>query len=113
MDGVMLTGKRTNGPASLKVSYSLMVPPPMRGQVREVSAILCDQASRNKGHAKALMADVMADADRNRITLLVVVEPFEDKPLDADALRAWYERLGFVEIQSAPCVMARAPKVIQ
>ena len=109
----MITGKRTNGPASLKVSYSQMVPPPMRGQVREVSAILCDQASRGKGHATALLESVMREADAGRMTLLVVVEPFEDKPLDADALRSWYQRRGFVEIQAAPCVMARTPKVIQ
>lgn len=111
MDG--MNGTRTNGPASLKVSYSQMVPPNQRGLVREVSAILCDQASRGKGHATSLMAGVMADADAGRITLLVVVEPFADEPLDTPALRAWYERLGFVEIQAKPCVMARMPKVIQ
>jgi hypothetical protein len=112
MDG-MKTGTRTNGPASLKVSFSQMVPPTQRGLVREVSAILCDQASRGKGHASDLLADVLRDADAARVTLLVVVEPFADEPMGLEALSAWYARHGFVSIQASPRVMARMPQAIQ
>lgn len=112
LDG-MKTGARTNGPASLKVGFSQMVPVNQRGLVREVSGVVCDQAARGKGHAKALMAGVLSDADASRITLLVMVEPFDDGPMGIGDLRAWYERMGFVEIQAAPCVMARMPRTIQ
>lgn len=90
-----------------------MVPPSQRGLVREVSAVLCDQAQRGKGHATSLLACVIREADDSRTTLLVVVKPFDDQQLTQEQLAEWYQRLGFVEIQARPCVMARSPRTIQ
>jgi ribosomal protein S18 acetylase RimI-like enzyme len=109
----MKTGTRTNGPASLKVSYSQMVPAPLRGAVREISALECMPEHRKDGHATALMREAMRDADAARLTLVVVVKPYGECALTSDVLSAWYGRLGFVEIQAAPCVMARSPRVVQ
>ena len=109
----MKTGARTNGPASLKVSFSQMVPVTQRGLVREVSAVLCAAEHRHDGHASALLKEVTREADASRTTLLVVVKPFDDQELSQEQLAAWYQRLGFVEIQARPCVMARSPRTIQ
>jgi GNAT superfamily N-acetyltransferase len=113
MDGVMKTGTRSNGPASLKVSYSQMVPASSRGLVREVSSVLCEPEYRKDGHASALLKEVMREADASRVTLMVMVKPYDAGGMDGAQLSGWYHRLGFVEIQAAPCVMARSPKRVQ
>ena len=95
--------------ASLRLSYSSLAPPHLRGRLREISSLLVDQASRGKGCATALMREVMAQADQGGVCLLVHVEPFDDAPVDAKRLRDWYEKLGFQEIQVMPCVMVRKP----
>ena len=106
----MNPGKRTEGAASLKVSYSQAVPPNLRGKVREVSGVLVDQASRKHGAATELMRKTMLEADLNGLALLVVVAPFDDEPMSETALRHWYGRMGFNEIQKSPCVMVRPAK---
>jgi GNAT superfamily N-acetyltransferase len=103
----MKPGTRTEGAASLKVSYSQAVPVHLRGKVRELSGVLVDSASRGHGAASALLATVITEADLNRMALLVVVEPFGDTPLNETALAAWYERHGFKTIQDTPPVMVR------
>jgi len=105
----MINGHRQSEGASLRVTYSQAVPPHLRGKVREVSSLMVDQAVRGHGHATRMMRDVMSEADAEDLALLVVVEPFDDSPVDAVALRGWYSRMGFVEIQSEPCVMVRMP----
>ena len=100
------------GPASLRLSYSGLAPPHLRGKLREVSSLVVDAAARGKGFATALMREVIEQADAQRVALLVNVEPFDDGPLDAESLRFWYARLGFVEIQPMPCIMVRAPKPV-
>lgn len=106
----MTPGKRTEGAASLKVSYSQAVPAHLRGKVRELSGVLVDQASRKHGAASELMRKTMLEADLNGLALLVVVEPFDDEPMNETALRHWYQRQGFNEIQQKPCVMVRPAK---
>jgi len=103
----MRPGKRTLGDASLKIGYSMAVPPHMRGKVRELSSLAVDQAARGKGAASALMAQTIKEADLNHMALLVVVEPFDDAPMDKLSLTRWYERQGFKPIQADPLVMVR------
>ena len=98
------------GPASLRLGYSGLIPGHLRGKLREISSLIVDQAARGKGAASALMASVIEQADQSGVVLMVVVEPFEDGPLDESDLRDWYSRLGFIEVQVMPCVMARPPK---
>jgi len=100
----------TEGPASARVALCELVAPELRPKLREVSALVCDEAARGKGHAKALMGRLTAMADDHGMTLLVVVEPFADSPMDTKTLADWYVRLGFKQIQQTPPVMARQPK---
>lgn len=58
------------------------------------------------------MLKLMQDADDQGLVLLVVVEPFDDSPMDQAALREWYERMGFVVIQADPLVMGRQPETM-
>jgi ribosomal protein S18 acetylase RimI-like enzyme len=106
----MKPGKIKHDHASVRVSYSQAIPVHMRGQVRELSGLVVDSAQRGHGHAKALMQQVMTEADQAGVFLLVIVEPFDDAPMETDALSAWYERMGFVEIQHQPKVMVRPVK---
>lgn len=103
----MKPGMRKEGPARLKVGYSQAVPTHLRGKVRELSGVLVDSASRGHGAASALLAKVITEADLNHMALLVVVEPFDDEPLDLAALSSWYSRHGFKLIQDSPRVMVR------
>ena len=103
----MKTGTYTEGSASARISYSQLVAPSLRGRLREVSSLVCDAAHRGHGHATALLQKLCRLADADGITLMVVVDPFDDEPINADSLRQWYERHGFIEIQVMPCVMAR------
>ena len=107
----MRLGDYSEGFARCRVGICELVAPELRPKLREVSGLVCDAASRGKGHARALMRRVMATADDHGMTLLVVVEPFEDGPMDKTTLKDWYARQGFRVIQGEPCVMARAPKV--
>lgn len=107
----MKTGTYTEGAASALVSDCRLVAENLRPNLREVSSLLCDEAARGKGHATRLMERITAVADDHKMTLLVTVEPFDDSPLDAERLAAWYARLGFKTIQQTPPVMARPPKV--
>ena len=106
----MKTGTIKHGSAQAKVSYSQMVAPHLRGKLREISSLIVDQSERGHGSATELMHILTTQADESGLTLLVVVEPFDDEPIDGDRLRNWYERLGFIEIQHLPCVMARPPR---
>jgi N-acetylglutamate synthase-like GNAT family acetyltransferase len=108
----MKTGDYTVGYARCRVGISELVAPELRPKLREISGLVCDAASRGKGHATRVMSQVIAVADDHGMTLLVVPQPFEDEPMDKTTLRGWYARLGFRVIQAQPCVMARPPKVL-
>jgi GNAT superfamily N-acetyltransferase len=49
--------------------------------------------SRGKGIARRLMAQVLADADAEGVTLWLGINPYG--PMDYDQLESWYRRLGF------------------
>lgn len=100
------------GPASVRVSYSQAVPAPLRGKVRELSSLSVDATARGQGFARALLDKVILDADQQGLALLVIVEPFDDSPIDAAKLADWYSRMGFERVQHEPLVMVRTPVVM-
>ena len=104
----MNPGIRKLKSASLRVASPTGLPSEMQDHVRE----LIDVQSNNprKGHATALLNNVCKEADRDWLTLMVQVKPFDDG-MGMDKLRRWYGRFGFVEIQQEPAVlMARSPR---
>ncbi|MFD5451626.1 MULTISPECIES: GNAT family N-acetyltransferase [Streptomyces] len=63
-----------------------------------VSSVRVLEAKRGNGYARALMAKVLEDADREGVALYLGIEP--DGTRDAltyTQLREWYERCGFEE----------------
>ena len=50
--------------------------------------------ARGKGHARRLMARILADADAASVPLVLRAEPYDAGP-SAETLTGWYHRLGF------------------
>lgn len=106
----MRLGVYQNGPASLRLLESQAVPEDMRSGVLEIVGMETEPESQGQGHATALMRRMGAIADDHKKVLLLQPIPFADKPMSAAKLKSWYVRLGFQQIQSKPCLMARPPK---
>lgn len=51
------------------------------------------KAHRGQGHARALLARILADADAERVTLFLEISPSDG--LNYRELEAWYLRHGF------------------
>ena len=83
------------------------LPEDMRDATRELVGV--QSTNPRKGHATALMHTVCAEADREWMTLLIQVKPFDDG-MTEDQLMRWYGRFGFVQIQAEPILMARSPQ---
>lgn len=108
MDGLMKTGTRTLGPASLKLSFSQQVAPHLRGGLREISNLLVKEEHRNQGHASDLMRMICREADENNIILMLMPQPFDMPELSKAQLRDWYARsFGFTILQETPTIMIR------
>lgn len=106
----MKTGERTHASASVRVGYSQVVAAHLRGHLRELSHL--HSGEQGKGHARELMRGLFEEADKDEITLMVVVKPYE-QGLSADELEGWYERMGFFELQDEPKIMIRLPYASQ
>jgi hypothetical protein len=81
--------------------------------MREGCLEVLDLSSDNprKGHATALMRHLCLEADGSGKVLILIPKPFADG-LTQDQLERWYERFGFVLIQTEPSkLMARQPGV--
>lgn len=102
----MKPGKRTNGPASCRVAYSMLADPAVRGRVREVLSVHCRKDSRGQGHTGRLLDAVCAEADLSGVALLLTVQPFDGEQ-DVKRLGAMYSKRGFRAIQEDPLVMLR------
>jgi hypothetical protein len=109
----MHAGRRELGVASVMIAISQAVPPHMRPGTREVSQLLVPVAHRRKHLATALMNLICQEADANSITLLLIVQPFDEGGPDEDALIDWYALFGFKTLQDSPTgtVMARQVQV--
>lgn len=105
----MKPGPRSVGPATCEVEVCNLVASHLRDGLREVSFIEVPAEFRGQGYGRQLMDALTLEADEHGIVLFVAVDPYHDSPLDQSALRAWYERNGFVEFQAEPLLMARMP----
>lgn len=106
----MKTGERKHESASVRVGYSQIVSAHLRGHLRELTHL--QSGERSKGHARELMRQIFEEADKDEITLMVMVEPY-DSGLDAQQLEDWYTRMGFFELQDKPLIMIRLPYASQ
>jgi GNAT superfamily N-acetyltransferase len=61
-----------------------------------VASVRVPEPHRGQGMGSKIMAMVIEDADREGVVLDLVINPGLNG-LDEHALKAWYERLGFVE----------------
>lgn len=106
----MNPGTRTLGDASLTIGVCKALPPEMRPVTRELSELLVPVASRHEGQATRLMHQVCDEADKERITLVLFVDPFDEPDLGRSQLADWYaRRFGFIPIQADPLLLARMP----
>lgn len=103
----MTPGLRQYKAASCRVAIAMGLPEDMRDQTREIVGV--QSTNPRKGHATALLHTVTAEADREWMTLLIHVEPFDDG-MTGEQLMKWYGRFGFVKIQDDPVLMARSPQ---
>lgn len=61
----------------------------------EIQTVVTDIGYRRRGVMRALMDEVLADADREGVILLLTVGQGYEAGMSYADLRAWYERLGF------------------
>jgi ribosomal protein S18 acetylase RimI-like enzyme len=73
-----------------------------------ISRINVPKKHRGQGRATALLKQIMADADREGVTLYLEVTP--SGGLDLDQLTRWYQRHGFRHMQTGSNVMWRPPQ---
>jgi GNAT superfamily N-acetyltransferase len=64
---------------------------------------------RGTGAASRLLDEVCRNADHERVRLLLSVDP-DGTGLSASALRSFYERHGFVAMQTDSAVLVREPE---
>lgn len=99
----MPTGPRLYKQASLRIAIP-DVPEEMRPKLREIVSLQSED--RGKGHAKALMHQVCAEADRGNVTLMLTAKPFGEG-MTQEQLEKFYGSHGFIRIQDEPPLMAR------
>lgn len=63
----------------------------------ELHLVGTKKSERGKGHMRTVMAELLADADREGVCLLVVsgIGRSDGSGMTAEELVEWYERLGF------------------
>lgn len=103
----MTPGPRSHKQASCRVVVAAGLPAEMQDQTREIVEVM--SANPRKGHASALMHQVCGEADRDWMTLILTVRPFDDG-MNREQLERFYLRFGFVRIQDEPLLMARSPE---
>lgn len=98
----MTPGTRQHGPATLKLSYSTVVPAHLRGNLLEVTNVHTPEDQRGKGYGSMLLQKVCTEADENAKVLMLTA--------DTKELAEWYATFGFNALQAKPVVlMARKP----
>lgn len=99
------------GPASLRLSYSALVPPNLRGNALEITELLTQTNERGQNHANSLMQDVCEQADQAGKLLLLMPERYGQDGLTTEQLSDWYQRRhGFVVLQLSPkIILVRMP----
>lgn len=95
----MKPGPRSNLSASLRISYTTLVPANLRGNLREVTHF--EATEPGQGHGTALLQQVCQEADKAGVVLMLMPT--------TDRLAFFYGRHGFKPIQAEPAVMMRIP----
>ena len=81
------------------------------GQGLLLTRINVPKASRGQGHARKLLARILADADAEGIALFLEISPSDG--LSFAQLEAWYLRHGFKEVKEPGMLYCRAPRVAE
>lgn len=108
----MNLGLRDHKSATLRIATPECIPEEMRERVREILSV--HSTNPRKSHATLLMHQVCAEADCAGILLILQPHKF-DEGMPDEKLEDWYEKFGFVRIQTDPVVlMARQvqPRVV-
>ena len=71
----------------------------------EVSHVFTDITARKQGYATQVMQAICAGADSEKIVLMLTAKDTQ--------LKAFYERFGFMQIQTKPLIMARMPQIFK
>lgn len=98
----------SNEHSSLQVCVPEGYDSEVAARAREVIGLYTDPGHRNKGHAKALMEQVIQEAETAGFALLLHCKP-EDGQTDSKRLQSFYASLGFVVFQHSPLLMCRPP----
>lgn len=99
---VMPLGRRIAGGATLEIDAG----PIANDRLRAIRALQCIAERRNKGDARWLMSETIAEADRASTLLVLQPDPTEvNPPLARDDLISWYGSFGFRVIQRKPIVL--------
>jgi len=77
----------------------------------EVKTVHTNKQGRRNGYASRLMAEVCAEADKDRVVLVLTPKQFDNGPIGSKQLERWYEKFGFAVIQDKPVLMCRDPVV--
>lgn len=72
-----------------------------------ITGIQTSRPGRGKGFARKLLKELLADADREQVILMLSVDP--DPDVDRERLVAWYERVGFKFVHDGDPSMKRFP----
>jgi N-acetylglutamate synthase-like GNAT family acetyltransferase len=88
----------TLGPATCRIRRCNKLSEHMVKHTRELCDLYVPPAERRKGHATALVREVLKQADAAGLVLLV--RPPSD-------VQDWFGRFGFMKIQDAPLLLAR------
>lgn len=95
-----MLGLRTHESASCRLNYSMGVPKEYRDGLRELSHLYANV--ERQGHATELVRKVCAEADKNRLVLMLVA---------VEGMAGWYERFGFYPLPDSNGAMARPVQV--
>ena len=106
----MRLGLRQFRSSTLRLSAMPQLDVPDAERVRWISQIETPAADRRQGNGAMLLSLVCREADKHNVILALEPKPFDDEPMNRNALECWYTRRGFARIQDEPCVMTRRPR---
>lgn len=111
-----MTETRTHEGASLTLSRPTIEGLPTDANLIEITRVYTKPERRKKGDARWLLCEVCVEADGTDTVLMLNPKPFDDEPMDADALEGFYRRFGFKTVQRATddgaphVIMLRQPR---
>lgn len=109
----MPIGERSEYGASLQLEHFTVpgAPPEFEDRFRTIRHLTTKPERRRKGDATYLLAKVCVEADHALTTLILDAVPFDESPLDEQALMLFYRRFGFRLIDDTINTMIREPRV--